>query len=48
MKLNHTTLKIKQFYYSSTEGSLQLTDMLDVLKIHSKSLKHTREKLKEA
>ena len=39
--------KIKQFYYQRTEDALQSVDMIDVLKIHLKPLKHTIEKLKE-
>ena len=40
--------KIKQFYYQRSEDSMQSTHMIDILKIHSKFLKYTLGKLKEA
>ena len=36
------------FHYLMCEGSIQSMDMIDNLETHSKSLKHTIGKLKEA
>ena len=40
--------KIKQFYNPRFEDSAQSTGMIDVFNVHSKSLKYTIGKLKEA
>ena len=40
--------KIKMFYYTRSEHSLQSTDMIEVIEIHSKSLKYSKRKQKEA
>ena len=40
--------KIEEFYYPRSEDSLQSMHMIDIFKIHSKSLKYTIERLKEA
>ena len=36
--------KIKMFYYTRSEHSLQSTDMIEVIEIHSKSLKYSKRK----
>ena len=40
--------KTKQFYYPKSEDSLESTHMIDILKIHLKSLRYNIGKLTEA